>query len=51
MSLPFDPLSQLVTTKLTADDRNSTTGGNTVYLHLFIDALAIQPCNPTCEFY
>ena len=27
----------------------STTGGNTVFLHLFIDALALQPCNPTCE--
>ncbi|PIL32514.1 hypothetical protein GSI_05217 [Ganoderma sinense ZZ0214-1] len=25
----------------------TTTGGNTVFLHLFIDALAIQPCNPT----
>ncbi|TBU26936.1 Fungalysin metallopeptidase-domain-containing protein [Dichomitus squalens] len=25
----------------------TTTGGNTVYLHLFIDALALQPCNPT----
>nr|VWO94070.1 Extracellular metalloproteinase 5 (EC (Fungalysin MEP5) [Ganoderma boninense] len=25
----------------------STTGGNTVYLHLFLDALPLQPCNPT----
>ncbi|KIJ49238.1 hypothetical protein M422DRAFT_777721 [Sphaerobolus stellatus SS14] len=25
----------------------TTTGGNTVFLHLFIDALALQPCNPT----
>ncbi|KAF8649622.1 hypothetical protein AX16_005711 [Volvariella volvacea WC 439] len=24
-----------------------STQGNVVYLHLFIDALAIQPCNPT----
>ncbi|EJD53231.1 hypothetical protein AURDEDRAFT_110932 [Auricularia subglabra TFB-10046 SS5] len=23
------------------------TGGNAVFLHLFIDALALQPCNPT----
>ncbi|EJD40773.1 metalloprotease MEP2 [Auricularia subglabra TFB-10046 SS5] len=23
------------------------TGGNVVFLHLFIDALALQPCNPT----
>lgn len=22
--------------------------GNVVFLHLFIDALALQPCNPTC---
>ena len=22
-------------------------GGNVVYLHLFLDALALQPCNPT----
>ena len=25
----------------------SGTAGNVVYLHLFIDALALQPCNPT----
>ena len=25
------------------------TEGNIVYMHLFIDALSIQPCNPTCE--
>lgn len=25
----------------------SGTSGNVVYLHLFIDALALQPCNPT----
>lgn len=24
--------------------------GNVVYLHLFIDALALQPCNPTSTF-
>ena len=27
------------------------TEGNVVWLHLFIDALAIQPCNPTCTFF
>jgi hypothetical protein len=27
----------------------SGTGGNVVFLHLFIDALALQPCNPTCK--
>ena len=31
-------------------DCGRTTGGNTVFLHLFIDALALQPCNPTCEY-
>jgi len=25
--------------------------GNVVFMHLFIDALALQPCNPTCMFY
>lgn len=25
-----------------------TTGGNTVFLHLFLDAFLLQPCNPTC---
>ncbi|KAI0692817.1 Fungalysin metallopeptidase-domain-containing protein [Cerioporus squamosus] len=25
----------------------SSTAGNSVFLHLFIDALALQPCNPT----
>jgi extracellular elastinolytic metalloproteinase len=25
----------------------AATGGNAVYLHLFMDALALQPCNPT----
>ncbi|KAI0641704.1 Fungalysin metallopeptidase-domain-containing protein [Trametes meyenii] len=25
----------------------TTTGGNTVFLHLFMDALLLQPCNPT----
>ena len=24
--------------------------GNVVFLHLFIDALALQPIRPTCEF-
>lgn len=25
--------------------------GNIVFLHLFLDALALQPCNPTCKSY
>ena len=24
--------------------------GNVVFMHLFIDALALQPCNPTREY-
>lgn len=28
----------------------SGTEGNIVFLHLFIDSLALQPCNPTCKF-
>lgn len=32
----------------TARTNPSGTEGNIVFLHLFIDALAIQPCNPTC---
>lgn len=31
----------------TAHTDASGTAGNVVFLHLFIDALAIQPCNPT----
>ncbi|KAM5541103.1 hypothetical protein V8D89_005236 [Ganoderma adspersum] len=31
----------------TAKTDPSTTAGNTVFLHLFIDARAHQPCNPT----
>ncbi|KAF7348992.1 Extracellular metalloproteinase [Mycena venus] len=31
----------------TARTNPDSTGGNAVYLHLFIDALAIQPCSPT----
>jgi hypothetical protein len=27
----------------------ASTAGNAVWLHLFIDGLALQPCNPTCE--
>ncbi|KAH9029326.1 Fungalysin metallopeptidase-domain-containing protein [Lactarius deliciosus] len=27
----------------------TTNEGNVVWLHLFIDALLLQPCNPTCE--
>ena len=32
--------------------RTNPTGseGNIVFLHLFLDALALQPCNPTCKF-
>ncbi|KAH7101038.1 Fungalysin metallopeptidase-domain-containing protein [Auriculariales sp. MPI-PUGE-AT-0066] len=33
-----------------ADDARTNpegTGGNTIYMHLFIDALLLQPCNPT----
>lgn len=25
------------------------TAGNVVFLHLFIDALPLQPCSPTCK--
>ena len=31
----------------TASTDASGTAGNVVFLHLFIDALALQPCNPT----
>lgn len=31
--------------KLTNPD---STAGNVVFMRLFIDALSIQPCNPTC---
>ncbi|GLB39054.1 putative peptidase M36 family protein [Lyophyllum shimeji] len=34
------------TTALTNPD---TAEGNVVFLHLFLDALLLQPCNPTCE--
>lgn len=27
----------------------TTSEGNVIFLHLFIDSLAIQPCNPTCK--
>ncbi len=27
------------------------TGANIVYLHLFMDALSLQPCNPTRESF
>jgi extracellular elastinolytic metalloproteinase len=27
----------------------TSTAGNAVFLHLFLDALLLQPCNPTCE--
>lgn len=32
----------------TAHTDPTGTAGNVVYLHNFIDALALQPCNPTC---
>lgn len=28
----------------------TSTAGNAVFLHLFLDALALQPCNPTCAY-
>jgi len=31
----------------TAKTNPNGTEGNIVYLHLFLDALALQPCNPT----
>ncbi|KAF5346158.1 hypothetical protein D9758_009961 [Tetrapyrgos nigripes] len=31
----------------TAKTDSTGTQGNTVFLHLFLDALALQPCNPT----
>ncbi|KAI0739678.1 Fungalysin metallopeptidase-domain-containing protein [Daedaleopsis nitida] len=31
----------------TAHTDPTTTGGNTVFLHLFLDAFLLQPCNPT----
>jgi hypothetical protein len=33
-------------TAMTSPDGNE---GNIVFLHLFVDALALQPVNPTCE--
>jgi hypothetical protein len=37
---------------LSTTARTDPTGseGNVVFLHLFIDALALQPCQPDCEF-
>ena len=32
----------------TAKTNPSGTEGNIVFMHLFIDALPLQPCNPTC---
>jgi extracellular elastinolytic metalloproteinase len=32
----------------TARTNSSGTQGNVVFLRLFLDALALQPCNPTC---
>ncbi|KAM5541595.1 hypothetical protein V8D89_004785 [Ganoderma adspersum] len=42
--------ARLVATRgFSADAKTNPTGtrGNTVFLHLFMDALALQPCNPT----
>jgi len=33
----------------TARTNPDGTEGNIVYLHLFLDALRLQPCNPTCK--
>lgn len=32
----------------TAPTNPASTSGNAVWLHLFMDALQLQPCNPTC---
>jgi hypothetical protein len=34
----------------TARTNPDGTQGNIVYLHLFLDALSLQPCNPTCRY-
>lgn len=34
----------------TARTNPTGTEGNIVFLHLFLDALALQPCNPTCMY-
>ncbi len=33
----------------TARTNPNGTEGNVVHLHLFLDALILQPCNPTCK--
>ena len=35
----------------TAKTGASGTEGNVVFMHLMLDALPLQPCNPTCTFY
>ena len=35
----------------TARTDPTTSEGNVIFLHLFIDSLAIQPCNPTCKYF
>jgi len=35
----------------TARTNPDGTEGNIVFLHLLIDALAKQPCNPSCKRY
>ena len=32
----------------TARTNTAGTEGNIVFMHLFIDSLPLQPCNPTC---
>lgn len=33
----------------TARTDPTTSEGNVVFMHLFIDSLPLQPCNPTCK--
>lgn len=34
----------------TARTNPTGTEGNIVHLHLYLDALILQPCNPTCKY-
>ncbi|KAJ6618012.1 peptidase M36 [Mycena sp. CBHHK59/15] len=43
--VPADEFSE------TACTDPSGVEGNVVFLHLFLDALALQPCQPDCEFH
>lgn len=31
-----------------AQTNPDATGGNVIFMHLLLDALLLQPCNPTC---